>query len=82
VISFASGQLYASNPKVIIIPTGSELVPTSELDQDLPPDHLPEFNSVILAGLVTEVGGVPEVRAIAPDDVSSLTGALKDALGD
>ena len=69
-------------PKVIIIPTGSELVPTSELDRDLPPDHLPEFNSVILAGLVTEVGGVPEVRAIVPDDVSSLTSALKDALGD
>ena len=69
-------------PKVIIIPTGSELVPTSELDRDLPPDHLPEFNSVILAGLVIEVGGVPEVRAIVPDDVSSLTGALKDALGD
>ena len=69
-------------PKVIIIPTGSELVPTSELDRDLPPDHLPEFNSVILAGLVTEVGGVPEVRAIVPDDVSSLTTALKDALGD
>ena len=68
-------------PKVIIIPTGSELVPTSELDRDLPPDHLPEFNSVILAGLVTEVGGVPEVRAIVPDDVSSLTSALKDALG-
>jgi molybdenum cofactor synthesis domain-containing protein len=68
-------------PKVVIIPTGSELVPTSELDRDLPPDHLPEFNSVILAGLVTELG-VPAVRAIVPDEVSSLTGALKDALGD
>jgi putative molybdopterin biosynthesis protein len=67
-------------PKVIIIPTGSELVPTSELDRDLPPGHLPEFNSVILAGLVTEAGGVPEVKAIVPDDVASLTGALKNAL--
>jgi len=68
-------------PKVIIIPTGSELIPASELDRELPPDHLPEFNSVILAGLVTEAGGVPEVRAIVPDDVASLTRALKDALG-
>jgi molybdopterin molybdotransferase/putative molybdopterin biosynthesis protein len=67
-------------PKVIIIPTGSELVPASELDRDLPPDHLPEFNSVILAGLVTEAGGLPEVGAIVPDDVSSLTHALKNAL--
>jgi putative molybdopterin biosynthesis protein len=69
-------------PKVIIIPTGSELVPASELDRELPPDHLPEFNSVILAGLVTEAGGVPEVRGIVRDDVASLTGALKDAVAD
>ena len=69
-------------PKVIIIPTGSELIPASELDRDLPPDHLPEFNSAILAGLVTEAGGVPEVRVIVPDDIASLTGALKDGLGD
>ncbi|MEW6386971.1 MAG: molybdopterin biosynthesis protein [Thermodesulfobacteriota bacterium] len=67
-------------PRVMIIPTGSELVPAAELDQDLPPHRLPEFNSVILAGLVAEAGGLPEVGAIVPDQVSSLTGALKEAL--
>jgi molybdenum cofactor synthesis domain-containing protein len=67
-------------PKVIILPTGSELVPTADLDRDLPSDRLPEFNSVILAGLVTKAGGLPEVRAIVPDDVVSLTTALKEAL--
>jgi putative molybdopterin biosynthesis protein len=67
-------------PKVVIIPTGSELVPAADLDQDLPPDRLPEFNSVILSGLVAEAGGLPYVRAIVPDDAPSLTGALKEAL--
>jgi putative molybdopterin biosynthesis protein len=67
-------------PKVIILPTGSELVPTADLDLDLPPNRLPEFNSVILSGLVAEAGGLPEVRAIVPDDTASLTGALKEAL--
>jgi len=67
-------------PKVRIIPTGSELVPAADLYRDLPPDRLPEFNSVILAGLVAEAGGLPEVGAIVPDDAASLTDALKEAL--
>ncbi|MFZ2088631.1 MAG: molybdopterin biosynthesis protein [Desulfobaccales bacterium] len=67
-------------PQVAIIPTGSELVPTADLDRDLPPNRLPEFNSVILAGMVAEAGGLPEVRAIVPDNAASLTTALKEAL--
>ncbi|HZE22052.1 MAG TPA: substrate-binding domain-containing protein, partial [Desulfobaccales bacterium] len=63
-----------------IIPTGTELVPVADLDRDLPPGKLPEFNSVILAGLVVEAGGVPEVKAIVPDDPQGLAAALKDAL--
>jgi putative molybdopterin biosynthesis protein len=75
-----TGLVVRRLPKVIILPTGSELVPTADLDRDLPSDRLPEFNSVILAGLVTKAGGLPEVRAIVPDDVVSLTTALKEAL--
>ena len=32
-------------PRVAIIPTGTELVPVTELDRDLPAGLLPEFNS-------------------------------------
>jgi putative molybdopterin biosynthesis protein len=67
-------------PKVIIIPTGSKLVSMAKLDGDLPSDRFPEFNSVILAGLVAEAGGLPEIGAIVPDNVKSLTTALKTAL--
>ena len=67
-------------PKVAIIPTGSELTPVAELAAEPPPGRLPEFNSVILAGLVAEAGGIPEVRPIVPDDPGALTRALKEAL--
>jgi len=67
-------------PKVIIIPTGAELVPAAELDQELPPDRLPEFNSVILAGLVAEAGGLPETWGIVPDEVAALTSTVKEAV--
>ncbi|MBW1990688.1 MAG: molybdopterin biosynthesis protein [Deltaproteobacteria bacterium] len=67
-------------PKVIIIPTGAELVPPEELGGELPEGRLPEFNSVILAGLVEEAGGVPEVWPVVPDDAASLTQTLKRAV--
>jgi molybdenum cofactor synthesis domain-containing protein len=68
------------SPQVAIIPTGSELVPAADLEEDLPRGKLPEFNSVILSGLVREAGGIPEVRPIVPDDPAKLTAALKEAL--
>jgi molybdenum cofactor synthesis domain-containing protein len=89
IIPWAQGALLAAGvtrvsvrrrPRIAIIPTGAELVPVTDLDRDLPPGKLPEFNSVILAGLVTEAGGVPEVKAIVPDDPGGLAAALKDAL--
>jgi molybdenum cofactor synthesis domain-containing protein len=67
-------------PRVIIIPTGKELVPAADLDSELPAGRLPEFNSVILAGLVAQAGGEPEVRPIVADDPGALTAALEEAL--
>ncbi len=67
-------------PRVIIIPTGAELVPAAELDKELPSHRLPEFNSVILAGLVAEAGGLAETWGIVPDKVEELTETLKEAL--
>ena len=67
-------------PRVAIIPTGTELVPVTELDQDLPEGRLPEFNSTILAGLVAEAGGVAVVAPIVRDDPGGLAAALKEAI--
>jgi molybdenum cofactor synthesis domain-containing protein len=67
-------------PKVVIIPTGTELVPVTDLDQDLPAGRLPEFNSTILSGLVAEAGGVAIVAPIVSDDPGGLAAALKEAI--
>jgi putative molybdopterin biosynthesis protein len=67
-------------PRVIIIPTGSELLPVTALGQEPPPNHLVEFNSVILSGLVEEAGGLPEVWPITPDEPTVLTDTLSRAV--
>ena len=67
-------------PRVAIIPTGSELVPANELDEEPESGRLPEFNSVILSGLVEEAGGLPIVRPIVPDDPATLIKVLQEAL--
>lgn len=66
-------------PQVAILPTGSELVP-GDWEGELPPGRLPEFNSVILAGMVAELGGIPQVRPVVPDEPGALTAALREAL--
>ncbi len=66
-------------PQVAILPTGSELIP-GDWEGELPPGRLPEFNSVILAGMVAELGGIPQVRPVVPDEPGALTAALREAL--
>ena len=72
--------LVRRRPRVAIIPTGSELVPATELDEEPESGRLPEFNSVILSGLVEEAGGLPIVRPIVPDDPATLIKVLEEAL--
>ena len=64
--------------QVLLPPTArlsifAELIPANALGPGPPPDLLVEFNSVILAGLVEEAGGVPDVWPIVPDDPAALT---------
>jgi len=46
-------------PKVLLIPTGSELIEWQEMTRSLPPGKVPEYNTLILSGLVRECGGEP-----------------------
>lgn len=72
--------LVRRRPRVIIIPTGSELIPAAVLGPEPPPNSLVEFNSVVLSGLVAEAGGVPEVWPITPDDPATLAEVLGKAI--
>jgi putative molybdopterin biosynthesis protein len=63
-------------PRVVIIPTGSELVePGSRLEKG----NIIESNSRILASLVKEWGGEPVRWPIIPDDMEELKNAVLNA---
>ncbi len=63
-------------PKVVIIPTGSEIV---EPGSNLIKGNIIESNSRILAGLVSEWGGEPIRFSIVPDNIEALKEALLKA---
>ncbi len=68
-------------PKVVIIPTGTEVV---EPGSDLKKGNIIEYNSRILAGLVNQWGGESIRFRIVPDDYDELKKAILEAyeLGD
>ena len=67
-------------PKVIIIPTGSELAsPEDVKNGDLVPGKTIEFNSIILSNLVRRSGGEPIVRPIIIDDYDTIVETLRQA---
>jgi putative molybdopterin biosynthesis protein len=67
-------------PRVVIIPTGSELVsPLSLADSQLQPGQVVEFNSVILQALVQKSSGLPLVYDIIKDDYQAILDALRRA---
>ncbi len=76
----ASGHvevMVRKRPKVVIIPTGTEIV---EPGTDLHKGNIIEYNSRILSGLVTEWGGEPVRFSIVPDEIEALKQALRDSL--
>jgi molybdopterin molybdotransferase len=64
-------------PRVAILATGDELV---EPGAALRPGAIRESNRLLLAGLVREAGGEPEVFAIVPDEREATERAIAGAL--
>jgi len=68
-------------PRVVIIPTGNELVPHVMLEKiSSMPGRTVEFNSVILSGLVEQAGGRARVQEIVHDEFDKIKAALMDAV--
>jgi putative molybdopterin biosynthesis protein len=68
-------------PKVILIPTGTELLEWQEVGEgSLPPGKVPEFNTMILSGLVEESGGEPVRFPIVRDKEELIKKTLADAV--
>ena len=71
--------LLRRRPRVVIIPTGSELVPH---ENEPARGQLTEYNSLILSAQIREVGGEARVTAIVGDDLEGLREALGEALAE
>lgn len=68
-------------PRVLLIPTGSELVDLDTLSQrELGPGDTLEFNTIILAGLVEQAGGLPRRSSIVSDTLDRVKAAISDAV--
>ena len=69
-----------SKPKVLIIPTGSELVDWRKLEpQDIKPGQVLETNSFVLGKLVEKCGGTFRRHEMVVDDTDKIKQALKTA---
>lgn len=64
-------------PKVGIISTGDEVVPS---DQTPPPGKIRDLNSYSLAASVRQLGAIPHRYGIIPDDEPTLLAAARKAL--
>jgi putative molybdopterin biosynthesis protein len=70
-----------SKPKVLIIPTGSELVDWRKLETyDIKPGQVLETNSFVLGKLVEQCGGIFRRHEMVADDSAKIKQALKTAL--
>jgi molybdenum cofactor synthesis domain-containing protein len=65
-------------PRVALIPSGDEIVaPTAHTPQ---PGCIPEFNSLLIKGLLQRAGAEVEVLSICPDRPEIIKASLQDAL--
>jgi molybdopterin molybdotransferase/putative molybdopterin biosynthesis protein len=70
-------------PKVLIFPTGSELVPWQDADQEeLKPGQVIESNSFVLGKLTESCGGEYDRHRLLRDDLESIKGAVRTAVDD
>ncbi len=66
-----------ARPRVAILPTGDEIAAPGE---PAAAGQIIDFNSTVLAAMVTECGGAPAILPAVPDDPDLLKQALGEAL--
>ena len=67
-------------PRVLILPTGDEIVLPEDAADPLPKGALVEFNGQMLGSMVAECGGEPVLGSPVPDDPEALKKAIREGL--
>lgn len=70
--------LVRRRPRVVIIPTGSELVPLEECLEAMPADKTIESNASVLAGLAEQAGAEARILPIVPDDCAAIEAVVRE----
>jgi putative molybdopterin biosynthesis protein len=66
-------------PRVLIIPTGGEMLDPAEVAPEGPPrGRIIESNSALLAALVAEAGGQAERHPVVSDEIETIATLLRD----
>jgi molybdenum cofactor synthesis domain-containing protein len=69
-----------ARPKVLIIPTGDEIISPEEAPDPLPPGAILEVNGQILESMIVECGATPVLHEAVPDDPVKIKDAIQEGL--
>jgi putative molybdopterin biosynthesis protein len=67
-------------PRVLIIPTGDEIVAPEEVQDPLEPGTILEVNGQVLASMILECGGEPTLAKTVPDKLDQIKAAVSAGL--
>lgn len=67
-------------PRVLIIPTGDEIVAPEEVQDPIPPGTILEVNGQVLSSMVEECGGESTLAKTVPDDLNSVKEAISSGI--
>ena len=69
-------------PRVLIIPSGDEIIPPEEAADPLKPGVILEINGQVLSSMVTECGAESVLTDVIPDDPEKIRHAIRSGLED
>ncbi len=69
-------------PRVLIIPTGDEIVSPEEVQDPLPPGVILEVNGQVLSSMIAECGAEPTLLPTVPDILERIKAAVKSGIED
>jgi len=67
-------------PRVLIIPTGDEIVSPEQVQEPIPPGTILEVNGQVMASMASECGAETALAQTVPDDLEKIKQAIESGL--